>query len=478
MFILMGTHALFSKAEKIPNTPAGKRVSQVFDLINEGNRQKWEIYVKKNFSGKALEAAPMEEHLRFFSETCDTYDRLVFEYVYEKGAADDVLSIKLKSPSTDTWLKLKVKVEKESPHKIIDISLRLSWPPKGSVPSAKLSDREMAEILSRFLDKLAKAGKFSGAVLLAKEDKILFKGAYGLASERFKVANKIDTKLNLGSMNKMFTAVAVARLVEKGKLSYDDPVGKYLDSGWVQPQTAKTVKIKHLLSHTSGLGDFFTEAFLNSSRLLHRDIEDWKPLVNKDKPKFEPGSQWSYSNNGMVLLGPIIEKAGGQGYFDYIRENIYEPAGMINSDNYDMDRPVPNLAIGYEKKYTDEGFYWRNNIFDHAIKGGPAGGGYSTVEDMFRFSRALLAGKLVDKKSLELLTSVKPELNSTHYGYGFGIRKIMNKKTIGHSGGYIGINAVLQIFTESGYAYVIMSNRSNGIELVWLKLDTLLLPRD
>ncbi len=478
IFILMVPFALFSKADKIPNTPVGKRIKQIFDLLNKGNRQKWETYVKKNFSPKALDAVPMEERLNFFSGARDTYGKLVFEYAYEKKTSDHVSTIKLNSPLTGTWLNLNAKVEQEPPHKITGMSLRLSWPPKGSAPSPKLKGREMAEIMSRFLDKLAKAGKFSGTVLLAKDDDILFKGAYGLACKRFNVPNRIDTKFNIGSMNKMFTAVAAAQLVEQGKLSYEDPVGKYLDSGWVVPETAEKVKIKHLLSHTSGLGDFFDDAFLNASRLLHRGIEDWKHLMNKDKPKFEPGTQWSYSNNGMFLMGPIIEKAGGQDYYDYIRENIYKPAGMIDSDNYDMDRPVPNLAIGYEKIYTGDGSYWRNNIFDHSVKGGPAGGGYSTVEDMFRFSRALLAGKLVNKETVELLTSVKPELGSRHYGYGFGIRKIMNKKSFGHSGGYIGINAVLQVFPKSGFTYVILSNRSNGMDLVWLKLDTLLLPRD
>ena len=124
-------------------------------------------------------------------------------------------------------------------------------------PAPKMTDREIVEELKRYLDKLTKADKLSGTILLAKNDSILFKGAYGLASKRFNAPNRIDTKFNLGSMNKMFTGVAVAQLVEKGKLSYEDLAGKYLDSTWIQKETAEKVKIKHLLTHTSGLGSFF-----------------------------------------------------------------------------------------------------------------------------------------------------------------------------------------------------------------------------
>ncbi|MFB0565915.1 MAG: serine hydrolase domain-containing protein [Candidatus Aminicenantaceae bacterium] len=476
--LLVGAVSLLSAAEKILTTAAGKRAKEVIELVNQGSRQMWKEYIKKNLTQKFLDAVPMERHLNIFSETCDMYGRLELEYIYEDENKDYAIGIKLKSPATESWLKLNVQVEEKPPYKIAGIGVRLSWPPEGSAPSDReLTAQDIVDILARYLDKLEKSRKFSGAVLLAKDDKILFKGAYGLASERYKVPNKIDTKFNLGSMNKMFTAVAVAQLVEKNKLSYEDLVGKYLDSSWVQPETAQKVKIKHLLSHTSGLGSFFNKKFWESSRLLYRGIDDWKPLVNDDKPKFEPGTKWSYSNTGMFLLGPIIAKASGQGYYDYIRENLYKPAGMINSGCFDNDRPVPNLAIGYEKKYTDEGFYWRNNIFDHSVKGGPAGGGFSTVEDLFHFARALLDSKLVSKEMVELLTNPKPELNSPGYGYGFTISKRGHDTAVGHGGGYTGINSILQIFKKSGYIYAIMSNRSNGIDLVQLKLDTMLSPR-
>src|SRR5205085_7618997 len=160
-------------------------------------------------------------------------------------------------------------------------------------------------------------------------------------------------------------AVAIAQLAEKGKLSLTDPISRYLDKGWLDKQVADKITIAHLLSHTSGLGSYFNEKFFNSSRALYRNVDDYKPLVEAEKLPFEPGSQWAYSNTGFLLLGAIVEKTSGQDYFAYIRENIYKPAGMINSDCYELDTPIENLAEGYAKDYGKDGFRWTNNILKH-----------------------------------------------------------------------------------------------------------------
>jgi CubicO group peptidase (beta-lactamase class C family) len=475
--LVVGSFTLSAAELEYPDTPVGKRLKEIVTLINEGSRQKWKDYMEKNFTQKFIEIAPMDRHLQVFSETCDDLGCLEYKSFDQIKSTDFKFIAFLWSPSIESWLKLSPEVEETPPHKIITLGLNYGSTPPDLEPLPKMTEQEIVEELKRYLEKLTKADKLSGTILLAKDDSILFKGAYGLASKRFNVTNRIDTKFNLGSMNKMFTAVAVAQLVEKGKLSYEDLVGKYLDSTWIQKETAEKVKIKHLLTHTSGLGSFFNDTYEKTSRLLLREIDDWKPLVKDDKPKFEPGTRWAYSNTGMFLLGAVIEKASGMGYYDYIRENISKPAGMINSDCYEMDRPVPNLAIGYYKKYTENGFDWYNNIFLHTIKGGPAGGGFSTVEDLFRFARALMGNQLVSKESVELLTTAKPDLNSPNYGYGFGVKKIGDETIVGHSGGFSGINSILQIYKKSGYIYAIMSNYSYGTYFIGKKLERMLEPR-
>ncbi len=461
---------------KFPGTPAGKRLKEVVTLFNEGSRQKWKDYITKSFTKEFLDMVPIDEHLEVFSETCDKYERFELKWIDKEKSTEFQLRTVLWAPSIESWMNLRLKVEEKPPHKIAGAGIGPGEPPPGMASTAKMTDREIVEELRRYLKIITDADKFSGTVLLAKNGEILFKGAYGLASKRFNVPNRIDTKFNLGSMNKMFTSIAVAQLVEKGKLSYDDLVGKYLGSDWVTKETAEKVKIKHLLTHTCGLGGLFHQKFWDSSRLRFRELDDWKELLKDEKPKFEPGTKWSYSNSGMFILGPIIEKASGQGYYDYIHENLYKPAGMINSDCYDMDRPVPNLAIGYYKKYTDDGADWRNNLFLHSVKGGPAGGGFSTVEDLFNYARALMGNKLVSKETVELLTTAKPEHNSPTYGYGFGITKTGNETVVGHSGGFSGISSTLRIYKKSGYVYAVMSNYSGGMFLVHSKLTELLNP--
>jgi CubicO group peptidase (beta-lactamase class C family) len=313
------------------------------------------------------------------------------------------------------------------------------------------------------------ADVFSGTVLVAHGDELLFEGAWGEASRRYGVPNRLDTKFNLGSMNKMFTAVSVMQLVEAGKLSLEDPLSKYVGEEWLPKEVAERIRIEHLLTHTSGLGSYFNETYVESARDRFREIDDFQPLVEGDTPAFEPGTDWSYSNTGMLLLGPVIEKASGQGYFDYVREHVYGPAGMTATDSYDMDRPVPNLAMGYTLQHGE----WYENTFMHVIRGGPAGGGFSTAPDLLRFARALRDGTLVSPESREAMWSPKPELSSPGYGYGFQIGGTPENRIVGHGGGFAGISSNLDLFvgpTHGGYTSIVLTNVDQGAQPVAQKI--------
>lgn len=184
-------------------------------------------------------------------------------------------------------------------------------------------------------------------------------------------------------------------------------------------------------------------------------MNDYKPLVRGDQLSFTPGKRFQYSNTGMLLLGVVIEEVSKQNYFEYVRENIYKPAGMLNTDSYEMDQPIENLAIGYVQT-KDNTFGWENNLYKHVIKGGPAGGGFSTVRDLHKFSLALINAKLISKVSLKLLW----ENHSARYGYGFSLRSSRAGKVVGHGGGFPGINSNLDIFLDSNYIVIVMSNYS------------------
>jgi CubicO group peptidase (beta-lactamase class C family) len=295
---------------------------------------------------------------------------------------------------------------------------------------------------------------FSGTVLVAKGEAVLFTHACGEASKRFHVANTIDTKFNLGSMNKMFTSTAILQLVERGVISVQDTLSTFLDESWLAPSVSDRITIHHLLTHTSGLGSYFNPTYWNSSRELFRALDDYKPLIRDETPAFEPGTDYQYSNTGMFLLGVVIESATGTDYFDYMREHLYAPAGMADSDCYDMDQPVENLAIGYDPDPDSEWGY-ENNLYKHVIRGGPAGGGFSTVGDLHRFALALLSGELVSEESRERLWT---NHSGAGYGYGFGIQDGPNGKVVGHGGGFPGINSNLDIMVDRGYIVAVMSN--------------------
>jgi CubicO group peptidase (beta-lactamase class C family) len=451
------------------DNPAVRRARELAQIINAGKLTEARKYIQENYAPGFLNI-PVENHLNFIARVHDQTRGVEFQRVQEEkpGEATVVLKNRLTGGSEGLF----VRVEPESPHRISGLGLRRVKPPAGANPTAKLTGEQMGRELDAFLTRLTGADVFSGAALLARDGKVIYQKAFGMANKDFNAPNRIDTKFNLGSMNKMFTSVAIAQLVERGKLSFDEPLARFLPE-FPSKEAAEKIKIKHLLCHTAGLGSYFNSKFMESSRARFRTVNDFMELAKDEKLAFEPGTSWRYSNTGMLVLGAVIEKASGQSYYDYIRENIYKPAGMINSDCYDLDKVNPNLAVGYEKDYTDNGIRFRNNIFSHVIRGGPAGGGYSTVEDLMRFDVALRSNKLVGPEYVKLLLSAKPELQSPGYGYGFSIDQ--ENQIVGHSGGFEGISSNLDMFLASGYTVVVLSNYGGASFPVMQKMRELAL---
>ena len=195
--LVVASFTLSAAGLQYPDIPVGKRLKEIVTLINEGSRQKWKDYMEKNFTQKFIEIAPMDRHLGVFSETCDYFGRLEYKSFDQIKSTDFKFIAFLWSPSIESWLKLSPEVEETPPHKIITLGLNYGSTPPDVEPPPKMTEREIVEELKRYLEKLTKADKFSGTILLAKDDSILFKGAYGLANKRYNVPNRIDTKFNL-----------------------------------------------------------------------------------------------------------------------------------------------------------------------------------------------------------------------------------------------------------------------------------------
>ena len=447
-----------------PSTPAERRALELVRLIDAGRPADILAYADSAFAGQFREI-PASEHLGF---AMGLHDRTRGVEVHGFQESSPTLAVPLlRAKLAGEWLALAVRVDSAAPHRVVGVGMRAPRRPASAAPAGRMSDREMAAELDAFMRRLAEADVFSGAVLLARGDEVLFQGAYGEANKDFAAPNRVDTKFNLGSMNKMFTAVAILQLAEQGRLSLTDPLSKYLPD-FPSPEAAQRIRIEHLLTHTSGLGSYFNREFDESSRARFRTVDDMMALARGDSLAFEPGTRWSYSNTGFLVLGKVIEVVTGQSWYDYVREHVHRPAGMASTDAYELDRVNPNLAVGYQREYTAEGAFFRNNLFEHVIRGGPAGGGYSTVGDMHRFARALTGGRLLGDEWVRRLFTPRPDLQSPEYGYGMGVSD--GGAIVGHSGGFTGISSNLDIFTQGGYVAVVMSNYGGAARPVILKI--------
>ena len=452
-----------SGAVALPDTPAGQRMNAFLAAFNTGDTPAIRTFIAGNYAQSVLAERPVDVRLGFF---VDFYaDTRGFDVRRILQSDEQQIRILVQDRLVGDWLELGLQLEPEAPHGMLGLMIGQGVElPEDLRPHGKLSDADFAREMKAYVQKLAAADRFSGAVLVARNGQPVFEGAWGMASKAWNQPNRLDTKFNLGSMNKMFTAVCIAQLAEQGKLSFDDKMGKFLPD-YPSADVRDKVTIHQLLTHTSGVPDYFNEEYQAGAKARFRTVQDFVDLF-KDKPLlFEPGSQWRYSNGNFMLLGAILEKVTGQSYFDYVREHVYKPAGMTNTDAYEMDRVTPNLAIGYTTNCPPSAAPGErcNNLYLHVVKGGPAGGGFSTVEDLVKFAEALRANKLLSAKYTEIVTTGKvhpnPEDKEGWYAYGFQDIRENGVRVIGHGGGFAGINGNLDIYMDgSGYVVAVLAN--------------------
>jgi len=315
------------------------------------------------------------------------------------------------------------------------------------------------------LEESARVDELSGAVLIARHGTPLLECAYGYASKGHAVLNHVDTMFNIGSMTKMFTAVSIMQLVEQGRVSVDAAIGRYLSD--YPPGTGNRVTIHHLLTHTSGMGSFWNDAFQARKASLCT-VSEYLQLFVDEPLRFEPGERFSYSNAGYVVLGAIVEQVSGMSYDAYVAEHICSRAGMAHTAAYRLDEDVPNRALGYVRENADEvqaSVYPRTNLLLSPVKGSPAGGTYSTVHDLLRFAQALRSHQLLSAASTDTLLQPRVAMGmrgDACYAYGFGCHTVGGVHIVGHNGGAPGVGAQLDMYLELGYTVVLLSNDGAG----------------
>ena len=296
-------------------------------------------------------------------------------------------------------------------------------------------------------DAAAAEDAFSGVLLVAHGDEVLLQRVWGLADRDAGTPVTLDTRFRLGSMNKMFTAVAVLQLVEAGTLSLEGSVGQSLP-GYPNADIAK-VTLRQLLTHAGGTGDIFGPAF-DQHRLSLKTHDDYVRLYGARGPTHPPGQAHEYSNYGYVLLGAIIERASGLSYEDYVARHVFAPAGMHDTGALPEDVDVPGRA----RAYTHKDGAWVDAAATLPYRGTAAGGGYSTAADLLKFARALRAGTLLSPASLAEAT----RRQTPWYGYGFMVGQRHGVAGFGHGGGAEGMNASLGIFPAQDTVVIGLAN--------------------
>jgi len=317
---------------------------------------------------------------------------------------------------------------------------------------------------------MARATDFSGVVSVVRAG-ARTTYAHGLTAGPGSSPIGAATQFNLGSAGKMFTAVAVAQLIDAGTVNLDDPIGRSIAGLTAE---ASAVTVRQLLDHSSGLGNYFAPENL-PALMKARSLRDLLPLVANDKPAFAPGTRFSYSDTGFLLLGLMIERVSGQSYGDYLRGHVFEPALMTTTALVPAQEPA--RAVGMTAMPPGGPMLLRPSAGppargplrpaqEAALRGGSAGGAFSTAGDMQRFFVALLAGKLTSDASLKLLTS--PQIVAAQagggeaerdYGLGFGVGRFEAHRWFGHNGGAPGVNAEATVFPDDQAVIVVLANR-------------------
>lgn len=296
------------------------------------------------------------------------------------------------------------------------------------------TDKLLTASLDSIMAAEFKVNEPGAAVIAVRKGKVIYKKAAGMADMELNVAIKPDMVFRLGSITKQFTAVAILQLAAQGKLSLQDEIKKYMPD----LPFAETITVEHLLHHTSGIKSYTDKPDFFSNLRMDKSPMEVINLTTKDSLEFKPGSQWNYNNTGYVMLGYIIEKVSGKTYEDYVQQYLFKPAGMTNSYYGSEKRIIANRVKGYSK----EGKIFLNSEYISMSLPYAAGSLLSTVEDLWKWNKALYSYQLIQKEWLDkgLTPYTLPDGKSTNYGYGLSFANVQGSKTIEHSGGIPGFS--------------------------------------
>jgi D-alanyl-D-alanine carboxypeptidase len=439
----------------LPDTVQGRCVLAYVAAFNSGDDDLMRQFFTDYLAVSSLERVPMEDRLALTHRLRDDAGALELRAVREltEDGAEVVLA-----GSDGRLLLFGFRFEPEVPHGLLGIRVEPAGEQDLAPPPPPMTLEQALAAVEEAVGSAVALDEFSGTVLVARGGEPVLQRAWGLACKEFEVPNRVDTRYNLGSINKLFTKVAIGQLVQAGALSFDDTIASILPD-YPNAELARTVTVRHLLEMRSGIGDIFGETYDATPKSRFRHNSDYLMLFAAEPARFAPGERFEYSNGSFIVLGEIVAASSGEDYYDYVRRHIFEPAGMADSAWYEADDPVPGVAFGYTRNWGPEGERrqtWRRNIYSLPARGSAAGGGYSTVDDLLAFTEALLADRLLAPAYTDwFLSGREPAAGDEDRPPDPAVR---GHGGLGFAGGAPGINAMLELDLERGFTIAVMSN--------------------
>lgn len=357
---------------------------------------------------------------------------------------------------------LRVRLDRDDAARIYDVSaspMPTLWP--GQIPAGPVAAADLPRLIEQRVRFAVDRDEFSGAIrVVSPAGAPVYEAAFGRARRQPDVPNTLATRFHLGSADKSFTALMIVGLVQQGSLGFDTPLAKVLPD-YPNQDFARACTIRHLLSHTAGLGMLFNRPGWDNRRAYAR-MAEILPAFAAAPPMFAPGAGAAYSNEGFVVLGAVLEAITGESWYDLLASRIYQPAGMTRSGHFLYQQLPAEVAFGYRYHQDDHlGLNPRRANDDFlGVRGNSCGGGYATVADMTSYLRALRAGSLVPPAiTAQMITPSQPGLGD--YGLGFELTPLAPGRTlVGHSGSgaHTGIDGNSGIIWETGWALSVLGN--------------------
>jgi CubicO group peptidase (beta-lactamase class C family) len=452
--LALGAYLVHAAHLASTTTPARQRLKELLTAYNAGERSALLAFRDDHVSWRWEDAPAVDDVLQYWKRNGG------FEELKTRNVSATILYSFLRSRDSDDVFIVDMTVERYPPHRVIAVTLD----PGGSAASdywpVRLSIDAAVADMRAHLAQRDRAGLFSGAMLFARGARVLIREAHGFANREARIPLTIATRFHVGAMTNMFTATAMLRLVQEGRLSTSQTVGEVLPE--LADRPCAKVTLGQLLANTGGTGMVRITPYMSQRDGLRNHLQfvrefALQPLL------FRAGTRFAYSNYGFALLGAVIERATGRSYDDYVRDVVFRPAGMQETIPATRAEPRDGAATAYRRVPGSRRWvaapHWQARL-PTAVEGHA-----STIDDLFRFANALLSHSLLDERHTSLLLSPRTSIGAGQsYAYGFSTEPYgKSGQWAGHRDaglelGLADMSGELMFDAATGYVIVTLSN--------------------